>query len=253
MADFFLRTSIGGIMLDAELLEGHTSDLEITENPVESGAEVGDHAVLKPKTITIEGVIVDYEPSIGAIAGLGAMVPRSIGDFLNLIPMAVSFATSTAQTQAYASRVLSSYSGPGASLVSGATRALAPWLPGLEDMASDLTGSTSRVQRIYDSLLRLQKSGNTIDIQTGLRLYKSMLIAMVSAVEDKRGSLRVTIAARELFVVESQTIAGVQVPSSGKSKSGRAGAQSATKSSKGNTNPSDVNNSALNTIGGLLK
>ena len=247
MADLFLRTSIGDIMLDAEIAEGHASDLRITDNPVESGAEVSDHAVLMPKTVTIEGVIVDYEPAVGAIAGLGVMLPRSIGDFLNLIPMAVSFVTTTAQTQAYASRALTSYSGPGASLVSGATRSLAPWLPGLSDMASDLTGASSRVQRIYDSLLRLQKSGETINIQTGLRLYKSMLIAMLSAVEEKRGSARITIAARELFVVETQTISGVQVPSAGKNKSGRAGAQSAAKSSKGNTNPPEVNRSAIRT------
>ena len=256
MADIFLRTSIGDIVLDAVIREGHTSDLRITDNPVESGAEVSDHAVLMPKTVTIEGVIVDYEPAIGAIAGLVSMVPRTTADFLDLLPMAVSFATSTAQTKAFAARALSSYTGPGASLVSGATRALAPWLPGLEDVANDLTGSTSRVQRIYDSLLRLQKSGATIDIQTGLRLYKSMLIAMVSGGEEQRGTLHISIAARELFVVHSRTIAGVQVPSAGANKSGRAGAQSAGKSSKGSTNPSDVgaekNNSALKSIGGLF-
>ena len=257
MADIFLRTSIGDVMLDAELGESHTSDLRVTDNPVESGAEVSDHSVVMPKAVTIEGVVVEYEPTIGTIAGLGSMIPRTAADFLNLLPMAISFATNTAQTQAYASRVLSSYSGPGASLVSGTTRALAPWLPDLSDVASVLTGASPRIKRIYESLLRLQKNGKTIDIQTGLRLYKSMLITMVSGMMTKRGSLQISIAARELFVVETQTISGVQVPLAGTNKSGRAGAQSAAKSSKGNTSPGDVatdkNSSVLNTIGGLFK
>ncbi len=252
MADIFLRTRIGNVMLDAEIAEGHTSDLRITDNPVESGAEVSDHAVLMPKTFTIEGVIVDYEPSVGRLLGLSAMVPRSGADFLNLLPMAVSFATSTDQAKEFASRALSSYTGAGAGLVAGASRALAPWLPDFAQVASDMTGSGSRVQRIYESLLQLQKSGATVDIQTGLRLYKNMLLPMVSGLEDQGGSLRISIAARELFVVELKMTSGVNVPSAGSKKSGRAGAQSAAKSSKGSTNPSKVgatkNTSAIESI-----
>lgn len=257
MADIFLRTSIGDVMLDAEIAEGHASDLRVTDNPVESGAAVSDHAVLMPKTVTIEGVIVDYDPAIGRLLGLTATLPRSGSDFLNLLPMAVDFATSTTQAKAFSGRALSSYTGPGAGLVEKATRALAPWLPDFSEVASDLTGSGSRVQRIYESLLRLQKSGKTIDIQTGLRLYKNMLLPMVSGMEQQSGSLQITIAARELFIVESKTIAGVQVPSAGAKKSGRAGAQSAAKSSKGNTNPAQVdaakNTSALHSLGGAFR
>lgn len=258
MADLFLRTRIGDIMLDAEIAEGHASDMRITDNPVESGAEVSDHAVLVPKTVTIEGVIVDYEPLFGDLMGLSAMVPRTTADFLNLLPLVTNFETLTAQAKVYADRALSSYQALSSDLSKeAAKRALAPWLPGLSDMASDLTGAGSRAQRIYDSLLRLQKSGETMDIQTGLRLYKNMLLPAISAMEEQRGSAHVTIYARELFIVESKTITGVQVASAGKSKSGRAGAQSAAKASKGNTNPADLpadkNNSALSSIGGLFK
>lgn len=257
MADIFLRTRIGDVMLDAEIAEGHASELRITDYPVESGAAVGDHAVLMPKTVTIEGIVVDYEPAFGMLAGLPNMVPRTTADFLNLLQMASSFATKTVQTQAYAGRTLTSYSGQSGVDTGAVARTLAPWLPNPTDVGSDMTGTTSRIQRIHESLLLLQKSGETIDIQTGLKLYKSMLLPLVSAMEQQSGSLHVTIYARELFVVESQTVAGVEVPSAGKSKSGRAGAQSASKSSRGNTNPGDAaadkNSSALNTIGGLFK
>lgn len=45
---------IGPVSIDCFLSEKHDSDLEITANPVENGAEVHDHAVVKPKRLTLE-------------------------------------------------------------------------------------------------------------------------------------------------------------------------------------------------------
>ncbi|AIC11636.1 hypothetical protein LZ756_10980 [Xylella fastidiosa subsp. sandyi] len=53
---------IGTITLDAVLEETHQAELRITENPIESGAMIGDHAVLMPQTVTIAGIVVDYQP-----------------------------------------------------------------------------------------------------------------------------------------------------------------------------------------------
>ncbi|WNY18528.1 phage baseplate protein [Xylella fastidiosa] len=53
---------IGTITLDAVLEETHQAELRITENPIESGAMIGDHAVLMPQTVTIAGIVVDYHP-----------------------------------------------------------------------------------------------------------------------------------------------------------------------------------------------
>lgn len=252
--DIFLRTSIGDIVLDAELSEGHTSDLRITDNPVESGAAVSDHAVLEPKSVQIEGVIVDYEPPLIAPLGLSSLMPRSVPDFLNLMPMASDFSVVTEQARSYATRALSSYVATTTGMTGGPVRTLAPWLPGLVGGGVDATGSGSRVQQIYDSLLTLQKSGETVDIQTGLRLYTNMLLPSITGYETQRGSLRVYIYARELLIVETRTIAGVQVPTAGNNKSGRASSQAAAKASRGNTNPNDVppekNRSAIREIFG---
>lgn len=254
MSDIFLRTSIGDIALDAELSEGHTSELRITDNPVESGAAVSDHAVLDPKTVYIDGVIVDYEPVIGSPMGLVSMMPRSVLEFLDLLPMASDFSAVTEQAQSYATRALSSYVATSAGIAGEVVTAIAPWIPGLANIGSDETGSGSRVQRIYESLLALQKSGETVSIQTGVRLYENMLLPSVSAYETQRGALRVSIYARELLIVETKTISGVKVPTAGSNKSGRAGAQSTSKSSRGNTNPADVppekNRSAIREIFG---
>ncbi|WP_338404442.1 phage baseplate protein, partial [Xylella fastidiosa] len=48
-----IHRHIGTVTLDAVIEETHQAELRITENPVESGAMIGDHAVLMPQTVTI--------------------------------------------------------------------------------------------------------------------------------------------------------------------------------------------------------
>ncbi|MDF7679107.1 hypothetical protein PT300_00115 [Enterobacteriaceae bacterium ESL0689] len=57
-----ITRSIGDFILDCVTVEGHGSTLRLTENPVESGASIADHAVLEPKEITVSGVMVGYSP-----------------------------------------------------------------------------------------------------------------------------------------------------------------------------------------------
>lgn len=49
----FSRT-IGPIPINCILSERHQSDVEITGNPIETGAEVNDHAYVKPKQVILE-------------------------------------------------------------------------------------------------------------------------------------------------------------------------------------------------------
>ena len=53
------RASIGGFEIDATLRELHESNCEITDDPIEDGADASDHVQLKPKTVTLEGVVTD--------------------------------------------------------------------------------------------------------------------------------------------------------------------------------------------------
>ncbi len=52
----FLSRFIGPVPIDVVVRETHESDLSITTNPVEFGAEVSDHAYLEPKRLVIEAV-----------------------------------------------------------------------------------------------------------------------------------------------------------------------------------------------------
>lgn len=46
--------AIGPIPINCILSEKHTSEVEITSNPIETGAEVNDHAYIKPKQVVLE-------------------------------------------------------------------------------------------------------------------------------------------------------------------------------------------------------
>lgn len=226
---------IGKITFDVVTTEDHQSDLSITENPIESGAEIADHAVIQPKQVTINGVMVDHDHS-----GFGLDLPyvgniRSGLDFLNHLPFPCAVVTRTAQTIAKARRLMSQATGMLQTV--NKARQIAPFLPdfGLNQwIGSD---GDNRVQKCYADLLACQKSGETIDIQTGIRLYQNMLIQSIGVNQSQDGSATFTITAREIIIVDTQTAQNSKISSAGKSKSGRAAIQSAVKAQQGTTQP----------------
>ena len=235
--------------------EDHQSDLSITENPIESGAAIADHAVIQPKQVTINGVMVDHDhstfgldlPFIGNIRG-GI-------DFLNNFPLPVKVITQTSQSIARAGRAISQVAGAysQAKSILNQARSIAPFLPdfGLGGLLDSSAGD-SRVQKCYADLVACQKSGETIDIQTGINLYKNMLIQSVAVNQSQDGSATFTITAREIFIVETKT-AQSKSSASGKSKSGRAAAQSATKSQQGSTQPKNDTPKRTSSLFNLFK
>lgn len=51
--------SMGGLTFDAVFEETHESTLEVTDNPVETGVVVSDHAYMKPSRITLSAGVSD--------------------------------------------------------------------------------------------------------------------------------------------------------------------------------------------------
>jgi hypothetical protein len=51
--------SMGGLVFDAVFEETHESDLEVTDNPVETGVKVSDHAYMNPLRLTISAGVSD--------------------------------------------------------------------------------------------------------------------------------------------------------------------------------------------------
>lgn len=59
------RRSIGGLYPDVVVEESHEDSLEITEHPVEQGADISDHAFKKAEVVTIRGGVSDSSPDGG--------------------------------------------------------------------------------------------------------------------------------------------------------------------------------------------
>ena len=246
---------IGKITFDVVTTEDHQSDLSITENPIESGAAIADHAVIQPKQVTINGVMVDHDHSTFGLDFPFVGNIRGGIDFLNSFPLPVKVITQTSQTIARAGRAISQVAGAysQAKSILNQARAIAPFLPdfGLGGLLDSSAGD-GRVQKCYADLVACQKSGETIDIQTGINLYKNMLIQSVAVNQSQDGSATFTITAREIFIVETKT-AQSKSSASGKSKSGRAAAQSATKSQQGSTQPKNDTPKRTSSLFNLFK
>ena len=246
---------IGKITFDVVTTEDHQSDLSITENPIESGAAIADHAVIQPKQVTINGVMVDHDHSTFGLDFPFVGNIRGGIDFLNNFPLPVKVITQTSQTIARAGRAISQVAGAysQAKSILNQARTIAPFLPdfGLGGLLDSSAGD-SRVQKCYADLVACQKSGETIDIQTGIHLYKNMLIQSVAVNQSQDGSATFTITAREIFIVETKT-AQSKSSASGKSKSGRAAAQSATKSQQGSTQPKNDTPKRTSSLFNLFK
>lgn len=51
--------SMGGLVFDAVFEETHESELEVTDNPVETGVVVSDHVFMKPLKVTLSAGVSD--------------------------------------------------------------------------------------------------------------------------------------------------------------------------------------------------
>lgn len=68
-----IKTNIGGFFFDAVLREDHTETVKVTEHPVQTGANISDHAYNMPARLTMEVGMSDAMDSIvaGQFTGWG--------------------------------------------------------------------------------------------------------------------------------------------------------------------------------------
>ena len=237
---------IGNIRLDATIQENHTSELKITDNPIESGATISDHCYLAPKQITIKGVIVDYEPPNIDIS-LPSNLPFKSGvdKLLSVAPPVIVDIPSITQK---AKQVFAEFKSV-SKLLSKNSDVLAPYLPNFEN---DVDGINSgRISEFYGKFLQLQRKGEVITINTGAKQYKNMLVTMVSLSQtnDRVGEFDIT--AREVFISELATFGIKSSVASGKNAVGRAFGGIAEANHKNTQpNPKQLPRSFLNRIFG---
>ena len=223
---------IGEFRFDLTKSESHTSKLNITENPIETGASIADHAFLAPKEVTVTGLMVHYEPP----ADLSSILPDVIPDSIP-VPLPVNIQAVTAQAIATAKQVFSFVE----QITDDVDRIIAPFLPNFSETGSDTSPAVGRIRQAYSNLLQIQKSGELTEVMTGIELYKDMAITGITLIQTDDGSAEFTITLREVFIVSTQTVAGLTT--------GRTKNQSSQVSKKGKTQPE----SFVSKIAGLFK
>ena len=66
------RTQIGYATVDVALEVNHTREAQVTEFPVEAGGVITDHAILRPKRLSISGLVTDTPLADGVGSLLGS-------------------------------------------------------------------------------------------------------------------------------------------------------------------------------------
>lgn len=158
-------------MAQAYIEERHTSELEITEHPVEQGAAIADHAFVKPVVVSI---VYGWSNSPSQPAGL------------------VSSAVALGQA------------------LTGQTGALIASVFSAAQAAQSLLGGNDpgQVKAVYESLIALQKSRVLFDLYTGKRSYKNMLIQSIQETTElnTENCLILTITCRQVIIAITQTV-----------------------------------------------
>lgn len=86
---------------------------------------------------------------------------------------------------------------------------------GATNASTEAGGDEGYVTNIYNQLLALQKSRTTFSIQTGKRLYASMLISSMELTTDEKteAALALMVMCREIIIVSTSVVA-VSAPAS---------------------------------------
>lgn len=207
-----INRHIGKFKLDATEQENTKSVLRTTKNPVESGANVADHAVLEPKTITIKGKIVDYEPpnytrTDEIVEIVRVNLPR--------VKKAHKFTQKILKIKAEVEHLKTQIDRYGRVIFGIDTqRVIAPFLPDFATNNKDNSKSSGRIETLYTQLLVLQRNGVPFEVRTGIKTFKNMLISSIEATTVDDTFLDVTLTLEELFIVETKTANGLKISKS---------------------------------------
>ena len=238
-------TNSGTFEFDVVLTESHSSPLRVSENPVESGSQIADNAVLLPRPLEISGIMVDYNPDDTPFNKIADEYNIREPDFINSVPIPAKLKGITDQTVNYINRSLDLIASSASQLVGGESgqRALAPWIPDLLPVdVSNLSVSDKRISDAYAALRGIQQTAVPVQVVTDTAIYDSVLLLDVRVRITKEKAAIFSIPCKEIFIVSTQTAGGVNVPNNiAKDKtSGRTAAQTSAPVNKGESTPKAV-------------
>lgn len=165
------KRNIGSFIANVTIEEQHQDDIQITDHPVEVGASITDHAFRKPSSLVIKAGWSNSPSASNILQSAANAVTGTINGAVGL-----------------ANQVSSALGGPSFSSVTG--------------------NQAKSIKDIYADMLKLQASRTLLNVVTGKRSYKNMLIESVSETTnaDTENALILTIKLREVILVSTRVV-----------------------------------------------
>lgn len=169
--------TIGGIQVDTTLEEFYEDAVEVTEHPVQRGAQITDHSFKRPMELVLTCGWSDSSSS-GFLGGIGSALLSGVSPTLSGI---VGIAGGI-------SNLFNPGAGTSGSFSGGAM------------VASDY------VAGIYSQLLQMQEARQPVSVVSGLRSYDNMLIPALRVRRDEKTkyTLMVHCFLKEVILVDTQ-------------------------------------------------
>lgn len=177
--------SLSAFVLDATVREDFIGETELTVHPVENGADITDHVILKPKQLTIEGIVTATPFSVGGqIQGITSTIGAKVGEGLG-----------------------NALRGGLGKAVGGVAGGIAGGLAG-KTVAGLLGVDGDRsLNDVVNELVALRDSKQAVTIQTGLTQYRGYILTRFKIDRDTTtgGSIRVSLGFQELLLARTRT------------------------------------------------
>jgi hypothetical protein len=189
---------------DAVIAEEHTMGADVSEHPVEEGADIADHIRPRLATLNLSGVITNT-PLNEATSGL------SPGPIINAeLPYTLQATTSemvrgaTVSGGAVSGLRLNGFPRP-AQPVSAQPAQYRTVTNSVAGTSLQTPARVDRVLRVFEVLRLLTGLGVLLEVSTGLRNYPRMVITDLSAPRVAEDSITFALSLRELNIVETKT------------------------------------------------
>jgi hypothetical protein len=228
------HVTIGDVWIDVSVREGHELQAEITEHPVEAGANVADHIRPLPAAITIEGIVTNHPIEVPQ-SNLGTARESRSSIEIEGEPSMGALSTIPGVDQGVA--------------LLGALRLDVRSKVVFAAMALHFTEPFDRVSAVHAALVSIVERRQLVTIVTGLMTYANVALTSLSIERSGavgRDKLEFSASGRVLRIVRSQT-AKLPDPVDARAKPGKSRGKQPTEKVQPETLSED-NQSALSKL-----
>jgi len=203
---------------DATVRELHTSQLTVTEHPVEKGANVSDHVRKELARLTVEVLVTNHPLTAAITSGMGGVT----GSVRNLdLPLRALEETRQQRSLTFPKKTELPISVPlagaaiqatglldGSETVTVHTRTTTEAPDGATAQVLRFDGPFDRVRSLFEELKGLQDSAILVTAHTTVAEYENMMLANLTAPREVKdgGSIRFTFDLKEVRFVTSKTV-----------------------------------------------